>query len=378
MAPTTRYRQSTAQHLRSHILDFLHNSKRFPRAAFISSFWFAFSAYSIEYVRKGEHRNRKRKSTPRQFSLSYARNLLIVLLFLLSGCSPHVQKEQSLLAYYPTETERLSLADYPEKEAPISHSSQWGREMLIGREFAKEGDWYRALTSFRKARILLQLDNALTQEREARLAWSEALIYGFSGKWKEVLSTWERYRDRLPTLSPAMQEQWVILLYAAYMQEARKEEAEALMSSLSQESPVQHKLHEWTRLSLLNQLPPPHEQASPLETSIISQMKSPMKAKVMNALLPGLGYLYAGQKQTALTSFLLNACFIGAGIQLFHAHQTFLALITLSFEAGWYFGGITGAGLAADEYNEAMKKKILLPYLRSQKSFPLLQIGIGW
>ena len=317
---------------------------------------------------------RYRKSAP-QYPRSY---VLICILFLLSGCSPHVQKEQSLLAYYPTETERTSLDNYPEKESPISHSSQWGKEMLIGKAFAQEGDWYRALTSFRKARILLRLDNALTQEREARIAWSEALIYGFSGKWKEVLAVWERYKDQLPPLSQTMQEQWVILLYAAHMQENREEEAESFLAYLPSDSPVREKLHEWKNLSLMKQGTTLAEPVCPLAQSVFRQMKSPMKARVMNALLPGLGYLYADQKQTAITSFLLNVCFLGAGIQLFHAHEPFLALITLSFEAGWYFGGITGAGLAADEYNEAMKKQLLLPYLRSQKVFPLLQIGIGW
>ena len=40
--------------VRCSLLDLLRTSERFPEAAFISSFWFTFSAYSTEYVRKGE------------------------------------------------------------------------------------------------------------------------------------------------------------------------------------------------------------------------------------------------------------------------------------------------------------------------------------
>ena len=37
--------------------------------------------------------------------------------------------------------------------------------------------------------------------------------------------------------------------------------------------------------------------------------KSPTKARWLNGILPGAGYSYIGQKQTALTSFLINALF---------------------------------------------------------------------
>ena len=314
----------------------------------------------------------------RQGSSQYLRYIVCLLLFLLSGCSPHTQKEETPLAYYPTLTERHSLSPYPDESAPINPSSQWGKEMLLGREFAKEGDWYRALTCFRQARFLLQLDNALTPEREARLSWSEALVYGFSGKWKDVLSTWEQHREHFTITDNLLKEQWIILLYAAYVHEGRTDEAEELCCLLLPSSPIIKKLHEWKNLSSIKPESSIPSNATSLEKGVYKEMKSPTTAKVMNALLPGLGYLYVDQKQTALTSLLLNTCFLGAGIQLLHVHQPFLAIITFSFEAGWYFGGITGAGLAAEQYNEAIKTRLIQPYLREEKAFPLLQIGIGW
>ena len=303
---------------------------------------------------------------------------VIFSLFCMSGCSPHVTKEENLLAYYPSESERQALEEYPDQLAPITHSSMWGKEWLMGREFAKEGDFYRALTCFRQARFLLQIDNALTPEREARLAWSEALSYAFSGKWEEVIAVWEKYRDHMTITDEVMKEQWIILLYGAYHHEKRGEEAEGLLPFLSQGTPAREKLSEWKYFSLLQPSSPLPPQMSPVEKTVREQMKSPTKAKIMNAVLPGLGYFYAGEKQTALTSLLLNTCFIGAGIQLLQVHQPFLAIITWSFEAGWYFGGMTGASLAVDQYNETLKKKLVQPYLCYQKAYPLLLVRVGW
>lgn len=301
--------------------------------------------------------------------------LFFVLCFALSGCAAHIPKEQSPLAYFPTQTERQALIDYPEEEAPIDATSRWGEELLIGKAFAQEGDWYRALTSFRKARFLLHMEKKITPALEARLAWSEALIYGFSGKWGDLIAIWEKYRDRFTISSDLLKEEWITLLYAAYLFEKRETEAEALCSFLSKEHATIRKLHEWKDLSFIQ---PQSSAQTVIEKKIQSHMKSPGLAKLYNGCLPGLGYWYVEQKQTACTSFLLNASFLGATLQLLKLHQPFLAFITLSFETGWYLGGITGAGLAAETYNDKVRETFALPYLLEQKALPLARIRVGW
>ncbi len=91
----------------------------------------------------------------------------------------------------------------------------------------------------------------------------------------------------------------------------------------------------------------------------------------MNAILPGAGYYYVGQKKTAVTSFLINALFIGTAWVFFQQKNVPAALITLSFETGWYFGGINGAGLAANEYNERLYEVNTKEQLFENKLFPL-------
>lgn len=303
---------------------------------------------------------------------------LLLLTLFATGCAPHLTRPESFLHYTHSEKERADLLEYPDESAHITPSNDWGREILVGQAFAKEGDWYRALTSFRKARFLMRLTNSSTPELEARLAWSECLLYAFAGKWHEVTTTWEHYRDDIHISDPTMIEQWSILMFAAYTYEGWPEGANTFLAQLPPKSPIRDALLEWKRLSLLSTDELQKAQNNGIESLLASQMKSPQKARVMNACLPGLGYWYVGQKQTACTSFLLNASFLGAGIQLFTIHQPFLALITLSFEVGWYLGGITGAGIEAEEYNQRLKETTLMPYLRQKKGFPLLETKIGW
>ena len=101
--------------------------------------------------------------------------------------------------------------------------------------------------------------------------------------------------------------------------------------------------------------------------------KSVYKAQWLNALLPGAGYYYVGQRKSAVTSFLLNALFIAATVQFAEKGYP-AALITGSFELGWYLGGINGAGLAAKEYNERLYELQVKEMMLHHRLFPVLML----
>ena len=100
--------------------------------------------------------------------------------------------------------------------------------------------------------------------------------------------------------------------------------------------------------------------------------KSIRKAQVYNALLPGAGYYYVGQKKTAVTAVIVNALFTYAAYQFFHHGNTAAGMITASLEMGWYLGGINGAGLAAREINEGIFRDQGKEFLVQHRLFPLL------
>src|SRR5690606_15835888 len=104
------------------------------------------------------------------------------------------------------------------------------------------------------------------------------------------------------------------------------------------------------------------------------QKKSVATAQFLNALVPGAGYLYIGQRKSALTALLLNGLFIAAATQFFLHDHIAAGIITTGFEAGWYFGGIYGAGEEAKYYNERLYEKTASVVLNEYKLFPVLML----
>ena len=101
-------------------------------------------------------------------------------------------------------------------------------------------------------------------------------------------------------------------------------------------------------------------------------------AQTLNAIIPGAGYLYLGQTQSAFTSFALNGLFLATAGYFVHEHNYAAALITLSFESGWYLGGIAGAKDAAKLYNERLYETHAHHHMRDQKLFPILMLNHGF
>jgi hypothetical protein len=102
--------------------------------------------------------------------------------------------------------------------------------------------------------------------------------------------------------------------------------------------------------------------------------KSPRKAQLFNALLPGAGYYYVGQKKSALTSFAINTIFVAASYHFFRQGNWGAGLITASLEMGWYVGGINGAGIAAVEFNERIYERCTSQLMEEKGLFPLLML----
>ena len=102
--------------------------------------------------------------------------------------------------------------------------------------------------------------------------------------------------------------------------------------------------------------------------------KSVGGAQILNTFIPGAGYFYVGQKKTALTALLLNTLFIVASYEFFHHGYIAAGIITTSFEMGWYFGGIYGAGEAAKFYNERLFENVATPMMNQEKVFPALML----
>jgi tetratricopeptide (TPR) repeat protein len=95
-----------------------------------------------------------------------------------------------------------------------------------------------------------------------------------------------------------------------------------------------------------------------LEGSALN-LKSPTKAIVFGAIVPGAGYAYADLPQTALAAFVTNAVFIWATVASAHRNEPALATVAGLFSFGWYFGSIHGSAQATKRRNERVRNNFI-------------------
>jgi hypothetical protein len=254
-------------------------------------------------------------------------------------------------------------------------SYEWGRELYIGLHLANELDLYRAITAFKRALILLPKNK---NERKLQLQYSIFECYYLGLKYNSAIEYFES--SNLDTITPEFPafKELMIMVYDCYQQTEQCEKAEKISSFLED---YYCALYQNLKLG---------EAFSSGDFCVISELggdtygeflaayncskKSPQKAQFLNAVFPGAGYHYVGQKKTAATSFMINALFIGAAYYFFTNNNIPAGLITASLETGWYIGGINGAGLAAKEYNERLYEPYAKEIMIENKLFPVLML----
>lgn len=242
----------------------------------------------------------------------------------------------------------------------------------------RENDLYRAITALKRAKFLLPANK---RDRRQQIDYSILLAYYLGNKHKEVTEIFED--SSLFVANPeefALYDDLLTILYDSYSKAGKCEKAETILEIIKERNPDKGiSLELYTTLSegdicrsyeLAEQLPNGEPVINYLDIFRCCE-KSVRKARTLNAVLPGAGYYYVGQKKTAVTSFMINALFIAASCIFFHQGNVPAGLITLSFETGWYFGGINGAGLAAQEYNERLYEANTKEMMFQNRLFPV-------
>ncbi len=308
----------------------------------------------------------------------------------LAGCLKVPQEPPSAITTTVFPSAIAKLPDPPPALSEPEKTSSWGIEYRLGKAFAHEADLYRASTCFHRARLLLSMpeNQQVPIVRRVQLVHALLLCYNLAGKFSESIQLWEQERASVTIEDQDLARDFVLLLYEAYAHTGREAEKLSLLNVLLPSDPLRQNLPLFATLSsnqpdsfataLTLPSPIPSASLSTLSSSYATQSKDRTTAQALNALLPGAGYCYVGQYKTAATSLVMNALFIAAAIQLFSIHQPAAAIITSSFEAGWYFGGITGAGLAVNTYNQQLREKMAKTFMEQHFLFPLQQVHYQW
>jgi len=80
------------------------------------------------------------------------------------------------------------------------------------------------------------------------------------------------------------------------------------------------------------------------------------------AIVPGLGYLYSGYNQTAISAFLVNSLFFWATNEAFQRDNTSMGVMLGVLSFGWYTGNIYGSIISATRSNLKVKNDLLLNF----------------
>lgn len=273
-----------------------------------------------------------------------------------------------------------------EKEAPSD------QEYWIGAELAKQGDDYRAITHFKRSSLLASSQEQQVQSALAALAGyhlaqqaPQGLQYFWSNKlFKQIPPEHPYWLDsRLLASQLAIADLDYDSLNEIHQQMSHHPHNKVQACAKYVELSVV--LNQYDPLSLKTWLEIQKNQAITIDQETqssaalllqqhLNRAKSPTTARWLNAILPGAGYFYVGQKSSAMTSFLLNTLFIAASARFFDRGDIAAGVLCTSFELGWYIGGINGAGIAAIEYNQDKWMKMSHKLLNEHKAFPILRL----
>jgi tetratricopeptide (TPR) repeat protein len=302
----------------------------------------------------------------------------IIFVIVLSGCQPICQKMEPVIQCPLPGAQVAQLPSAFPSLSCLEKEQAWGKELLMGNVFAKEADYYRAITCYKRALILLPAE---AHERQLQLDYYLILSYYLGSKYQEALNIFQS--GDLSQANPAFPafNHLLLIAYDCYLQTEQEEKAQILLELIQKLSPETGEdlllyqtfcegEEENTR-SVIAQ----HSKSEEIEKDFAFYeqfKKSPKKARTLNAILPGAGYYYVGQRKSALTSFIINALFAAASYEFFHHGYPAAGIITLSLEFGWYVGGINGAGIAANEFNTRLYEDIGKKILMEKRCFPVL------
>lgn len=294
---------------------------------------------------------------------------------LLAGCLPVKQPPLcSDSVSHPAQIDHLRSLWDPPLNISTKAALPWQIEATLGDRLARQLSWNEALWCYKRACLLApDHDRAILQTLSYNTflchflanRYSNAARYFESSALVDIEPSFPAYVDLLAALADcynqlSLNDRDFVSRHEHVLKLLQKSEP-SMAGKLLLRSAVQKGDSE--SLIAMADSNADLSHLRPLMKNYRLKLKSPQTAGLLNALLPGAGYWYVGLKQTALTSFALNALFGAAAWHFFHRGSTAAGLIALSFESGWYFGGIQGAQLAAMESNrrrfEPFGEKIL-------------------
>jgi tetratricopeptide (TPR) repeat protein len=315
------------------------------------------------------------------------RRLLFIAIYAISisGCVAKQHMVTPKLVHTPQKTEIQRLTKPFQPLSPEERTSDWGKEYIAGLYFAYDYDLYRAVTDFKRALVFLPEELA---ERRQQIEYDIILAYYIAEKYSEALDHFDEstLTTAKPSTFPAY-ESLLIILHDIYNQLGEEKKSERLLTLAKKQFPELAERIELSyalrsgNLEEAKQKIAGNPKYTLLENGIHvheCEKKSETRAATLNAILPGAGYAYIGQRNTAFTAFSLNALFIAATWTFADRGNWAAAAITGSLEVGWYIGGINGGAIAANRYNRESYRKRIGDCVINEQLYPIQILRYGF
>ncbi len=302
----------------------------------------------------------------------------IALILLLSSCYRVSNKIDPNIPFTISEKQIKELKGPFTPLSLEEKKEDWGKEYTIALAYAKKLDLYPALQTFKRAEILLPKEQ---EARRQEIEYYIVLCYFLGKKCEEVINFFEE--SSLPRVDKSFPpfHDLLLMLYECYSNIQDDEKAKRIKLVLDDSFPdtkeqlfLSKTLASGNIETLRSLKEPRFDYLTNFLKNYDARKKSVKAAQLLNAFIPGSGYLYLGQKKSAFTAFMLNGLFIFAAYEFFHRGNIAAGIITTSFEAGWYFGGIYGAGEEAKYYNERIYNEEASKILNQKKLTPFFML----
>lgn len=248
--------------------------------------------------------------------------------------------------------------------------------MQLGDAFMAEGEYYRAITEYKKYLILfpegVQLDNALFQTGRA---------YFLGLEYDAAVQAFSELRSRFPASPHAVEAAYLAGVCNSRLGRPDKAATAFEAAAASTTAPavasrarLGRSLLEFDRGNMSgasDQLQrfmadfPADERAGKVQTALTLlpddnelPRKSPLAAGILAAILPGSGHIYADHYGDGATAFLLNGLFIAGTVVAIRQENYAVAGVVGVIGLPFYLGNIYGAANAASKWNLAVRKEL--------------------
>lgn len=299
---------------------------------------------------------------------------------LCSSCQKTCEPFEPNICYYPPSCLIESRPSAFTPLTPDECKTDWGKQVRLAYSFGKQQDFYRTITGFKSALVFLPMNKP---DRKLQIEYGIVQAYYLGSKYRDAIEYFESSDLLYATNEFPAYRDLLIMLYDAYLKIENDEKACKMLDLINLEYPNEAGALRVSTAFLDADLPSIQEASQCRSdkdeidcfiNEYLIASKSEQRAQTYQALLPGAGYLYVGQKDAARTSFLINLLFTWAAYQFFDRGYIAAGIITASLEAGWYVGGINGARLAAKEYNERLYGVNGREFMRDHCLFPILML----